>query len=108
MVFAYTFASPGTTTYANATADRYKSIFNIINEDDLVPQLPMSAWGFTRYGVNKPGSIENSYASDWDKLTGKTYAHAETAQTQVLTKLSAVSNDRNSCYVFPAIPVHLL
>ena len=101
-VFAYTFASPGTTTYANATADRYKSIFNIINEDDLVPQLPLSSWGFTRYGQVVSGSIENSYASAWDELTGKTYAHAETAQTQVLTKLSAVSNDRNACYVYPS------
>ena len=101
-VFAYAFATPGTTTYTGSEPARYDSIFNIINEDDLVPQLPLSSWGFTRYGQVISGSIENSYASDWDELTGKTYAHAETAQTQVLTKLSAVSNDRNSCYVYPS------
>ena len=101
-VFAYAFATPGTTTYTGSTPTKYDSIFNIINLDDFVPQLPLHDWGFTRYGQVVPGSIENSYASDWDELTGKTYVHAETAQTQALTKLSAISNDRNSCYVYPS------
>lgn len=45
-VFAYTFASPTSTKKSTAqTSTRYRCIFNIINRDDLVPELPLEAWG---------------------------------------------------------------
>ena len=101
-VFAYTFASPGTTTYANATADRYKSIFNIINEDDLVPQLPMSVWGFTRYGVPKTESIEKYYARRWDALVSGnlTYTSNKTNTENLVTTMAGIATGRNACYVY--------
>ena len=67
--------------------------------------LPMSAWGFNRYGVDKPGSIETSYASQWDALTGLEYVHAETAQEEVIAELSCICVDRHSCYAYPSAPV---
>ena len=39
-VFAYTFATPNTTTVNEETARSYTGIFNLINSDDLVPYLP--------------------------------------------------------------------
>lgn len=49
-VYVYTFASPRTTKEENA--DRYHSIFNIINPFDVVPMIPFPEWGFHRYGVD--------------------------------------------------------
>ena len=57
--YAYTFAAPNTTTVNNA--GDYKNIFNIINDDDIITYLPLSEWGFTKYGVVKSISVEENY-----------------------------------------------
>lgn len=49
-VFAYTFAAPGATRALDQHDEKYDNIFNVVNEADIVPQLPLSAWGFGRYG----------------------------------------------------------
>lgn len=49
-VCAYTFATPGTTRNSENGAARYGNIFNICNPADLIPQTPLSAWGYARYG----------------------------------------------------------
>ena len=49
-VYAYTFAPPCTTKEDNA--DRYHSIFNIINPFDVVPIIPFPEWRFHRYGTD--------------------------------------------------------
>ncbi|HIU69604.1 MAG TPA: VWA domain-containing protein [Candidatus Scubalenecus merdavium] len=46
--YVYTFAAPNTTTSPNASD--YQTIFNIVNTDDMVPFLPLKAWGFDKYG----------------------------------------------------------
>ncbi len=51
-VYAYTFAAPATTLASDARAERYGNIFNIANPSDLMPYLPLSAWGYERYGVD--------------------------------------------------------
>ena len=63
--FVYTYASPETTT--DLFYSDYRTIFNIVNTDDLVPQLPLKKWGFRRYGVTKSASIRDSYEGDWQK-----------------------------------------
>ena len=101
-VFAYCFATPGTTTSDDASATKYNSIFNIINEDDLVPQLPMSAWEFKRYGVNKPGSIENSYAGQWDAMVSGnvTYTSNKTNTANLVATMANIADGRDECYVY--------
>ena len=61
--FVYTFAAPNTTTKAETTTIAYTSIFNIVNSDDLIPYLPLDAWGFRKYGITKQYtiSIEENY-----------------------------------------------
>ena len=49
-VYAYTFATPRTTRENNA--DRYHSIFNMINPFDMVPMAPFPEWGFNRFGID--------------------------------------------------------
>ncbi|MEA5020165.1 MAG: lipase family protein [Gordonibacter sp.] len=50
-IYAYTFAAPGATREADQHSATYENIFNIVNESDIVPQLPLSIWGYGRYGT---------------------------------------------------------
>ena len=61
--YAYTFATPNSTTSVNA--GNYRNIFNIINEDDLIPYLPLSAWNFKNYGITKSISVNEYYEQKW-------------------------------------------
>jgi hypothetical protein len=57
--FVYTFAAPNTTTSTNIAS--YKTIFNIVNEDDFVIKVPFTEWGFGKYGTNKPEIVSQSF-----------------------------------------------
>ena len=60
--FTYTFAAPYATTHTNAGA--YRTVFNVVNSDDLVPYLPMYEWGFRKYGVTHTLSVNDLYEDD--------------------------------------------
>ena len=47
-VFAYTFATPRTTREAREGS--YGNIFNVVGRMDVVPQVPLRGWGYSRYG----------------------------------------------------------
>ncbi len=50
-VFVYTYATPA--TVRNDAAEReYPNIFNVLNPCDIVPRLPLSAWGYQRAGTD--------------------------------------------------------
>ncbi len=49
-VYAYTYATPNTTTDENATDTRYSGIFNFVNSEDFITHIPLKEWGFTKYG----------------------------------------------------------
>jgi len=72
-VYAYTFATPYNTANTEASAEKYDSIFNLVNANDFVPMLPMIEWGFTRYG--KTATVD---ASQWStqikNATGADYS----------------------------------
>lgn len=80
-VYAYTFAAPAVS--AGAAEEGYENIFNIINEADLVPWVPLPDWGYRRYGVDVPlpAAEEDGYDALFEKmdqqytaLTGQPYA----------------------------------
>ncbi|SFR71765.1 cellulose binding domain-containing protein [Anaeromicropila populeti] len=97
--FAYTYAAPNTTTAA--TAKNYKSIFNIMNSDDFVPYLPMTAWGFTRYGRTATVSLADNYESEWEKLTGIWDYNPDTYGMQdTINSLAKIAKDRVDCYKY--------
>ena len=93
--FSYGFATPRTTTASNAA--EYKTIFNIINSDDLVTELPLKNWGFTRYGSDKSASIASNYSAQWkNKLPFvSNYISANGEDTSYL---SGVAEDRTDLY----------
>lgn len=85
-VFAYTFATPTTTTNSiTDTAANNKNIFNIIHYGDLVTMLPLETWGYGRYGLDL-------------------YFRSETSQTKYaenqafLTKVNALIGGREAYY----------
>ena len=67
--FTYTFAAPNTTLDSNVSS--YKTIFNLINEDDFVPCLPIDTWGYSRYGKSTTSvSLADGYEDQWEFFTG--------------------------------------
>jgi len=54
-VFAYTFATPNVTTQANK---ELTNIYNFCFEDDFVPQVPLTEWGYDKNGIT---FIANAY-----------------------------------------------
>lgn len=59
-LYVYTFATPRTVRGAYA-GDRYGNIFNIVFETDVVPRVPLAAWGFERAGtdITLPGKASD-------------------------------------------------
>lgn len=70
-VFGYTFAAPNTTIAEDANSAKYDSIFNLVNEDDFVPCVPMSAWNFVRYGRTATLDMTSDRENEWHDLTDK-------------------------------------
>lgn len=107
-VFSYTFASPNTTTNPQWNDARYNSIFNIVNDDDFVPQLPMEDWDFNRYGITKDSiSIAEKYEIEWEELTGiGDYDPDTLCFNHTITTLRDIADNgngnynRNNCYEF--------
>lgn len=49
-IYCYTFATPEVTTFDISRDELYDNIFNIMNPSDMVPRLPLSSWGYERFG----------------------------------------------------------
>lgn len=64
-VYAYTFATPATLRYADALAD-LPNVFNFLNPADVVPKVPLKAWGYRRVGrdILLPGDGELGAAEE--------------------------------------------
>ncbi len=51
-VYAYTFAAPNCAADYQVEETNYENIFNILNPEDLVPKVPLTDWGYSRYGID--------------------------------------------------------
>lgn len=80
-VYGYTFAAPCVSV--NAVRKGYENIFNIVNDEDLVTQVPLKDWGYFRYGVDVSLPYGDSEGYDalfpemnrsFLELTGQDYA----------------------------------
>lgn len=74
-VRAYTFATPNTTTRKNS--DDYRSIFNLVKSDDVFTAIPLSGWGYHRYGTDivlgeEPSSPDEVRQVFWE-ITGEDF-----------------------------------
>lgn len=101
-VYAYTFASPTTTTASNAEDTTiYPGIFNVINKDDFVPCLPVSQWKFKHYGKSYNISIASNYEKEWESLTGiGDYNNDYFGMDDTLKAIAGIMKTRNNAYVY--------
>lgn len=80
-IYAYTFACPRTTLMSNAHDARYDNIFNVNNPSDMVPRLPLAAWGYTRFGKDlwlpEPGA--EGFDEKYDAMRAAFEANVGTA-----------------------------
>ena len=100
--YTYTFAAPNTTTVSESVAKSYDGIFNIVNDDDFVPCLPMADWSFRRYGKTSSGmSIETSYEKEWEKLTDIwDYNNDRFGMQDTIDTLADIVKQRDECYKY--------
>ena len=90
-VFAYTFATPNTTTSSSTSMSKYNCIFNFVNSQDLITYMPFSSWGFSRYGRTLTYSMSSSEQSTWTSLTGnETYGAATTSTLAQIERVIGV------------------
>ena len=69
-VYAYTFAAPSVVISDDCDAEQYQCIFNIVNSEDLVTWLPLTSWGFGRYGVTLKYTLGSNAEEEWCTQTG--------------------------------------
>ncbi|MCR4943015.1 MAG: lipase family protein [Clostridium sp.] len=101
-VYAYTFASPATTTASNAEdTNAYPGIFNVLNKDDLIPYLPTKQWGFKHYGKSYKISIASNYEKEWETLTDIwDYDNDYFGMDDTVNALAGIMKTRNDAYVY--------
>lgn len=101
-VFGYTFAAPNTTVSTSAGNAEYRSIFNLVNEDDFVPCVPMTAWNFRRFGVSATIDMTSSMENEWHDLVGKFWYNQMSAKNlnELVGKLAGVAKGWNACYTY--------
>ncbi len=98
--FTYTFATPYNTTDKDAL--EYKTIFNIVNKDDIITYLPLEKWGFKKYGTTRAVSVREYYASgnaegSFKWLTGVDY-NDDSGTQRTLDCFSAIVDTREQLY----------
>ena len=69
-LIAYTFAPSASTREASAGDARYHSIYNVENPTDLVPRVPLAAWGYRCYGttVSFPGTDDEGFDEAFEAM----------------------------------------
>jgi hypothetical protein len=114
-VYSYNFATPNQVennrdVYTNTKMpSQYDGIYNIVNADDLVPQLPLESWGFTKYGETRPlMSFTLEDEQEWIIKGVETDNPIDFKEYQISTNPSVedtiesfnkISNTRNGCYI---------
>ena len=73
-IYTYTFATPN--CYNKAIGDDSimdYNIFNIISSNDMVPKMPLSYWGYKKYGqvMVLPTYTHNDVATEFERITGR-------------------------------------
>ena len=97
-IFGYTFACPAVSKNAKTSL---KNIYNYNNPGDLISELPLSSWGFKRYGIDKPLYTEktkSAFLHSFCSITGLKYLGENNATSfvEALKLLAPTQKDYNS------------
>ncbi len=69
-IYTFTFASPSVTMKSEKDEEKYKRIFNIVNDEDFVTKCMIPRWGYGRYGTTLSLPNKNN-VSDYDIILKK-------------------------------------
>ncbi|MCL2564438.1 MAG: lipase family protein [Defluviitaleaceae bacterium] len=94
--FTYSFATPNITT--DTSAREYQTIFNIINEDDMIPLWPPVQWGFIRYGRDISLSVAD-FVEEFSELIRLRYFYYENMDS-IIRDFAALIPNREAMYDF--------
>lgn len=103
--YTYTFATPNNTTMSNA--GNYRTIFNVVNTDDIITFLPVEKWGFTKFGTTKSVCVEDYYENElgaeeegsWEWFIGEDYNNDGGTQ-RTLNYVAEIVNTREEMYIY--------
>lgn len=103
--FTYTFATPNTTVASDAAG--YKTIFNIVNKDDVIRAIPQENLGFSKNGKTLLVSISqnDSLSKKWyylcslerETITGF-YESSGAEKESTIEALELVAENRSAVY----------
>ena len=101
----YGFNTPETTTENDgAVLASYSTVFNVINGDDIVSKVPLTAWGFARYGQDKIYTVSESPEA-WNAYFGSTYVFPDPALVDALSQLLlGAASTRDALYAYDTDP----
>lgn len=81
-IYGYTFAAPNVAKVENNT---YLNIFNAVNPADIVTEIPLADWGYSKYGVTY-------LLPDEQQLNAEDLAAAKKALSQLTTMAPTVKD----------------
>lgn len=70
-VRAYTFASPN--TCVSVKGARYGCIYNLIRDEDFFARVPLTGWGYTKYGRTLSLSGSGDFEKRYRRISGEKY-----------------------------------
>ena len=88
-VFAYTFACPAVSKSEEVRSSGCENIFNFNSHDDLVPTVPLTNWGYVRYGVDQPDfetTVSQNFLNRFQQEQGEAYVGSQN-NTDYLTEI---------------------
>lgn len=101
-VYGYNFATPNQVETTDRQNIDVTGVFNIINKDDLIPNLPLKdKWNFNKYGNNTTLEFTSAMENKWNSRVTIWYNQAsQFTLNSVITAFSEISPTRNDCYNF--------
>lgn len=99
-VFSYNFATPNQVETSEKKDVAVSGVFNIVNNDDLIPKLPLNnPWNFYKYGYTIPINFTKNMENKWHNRVTCWYNQAsQYTLDSVIDAFSKISPTRNACY----------
>lgn len=72
--FTYTYATPTVVYNTEGNVD-CPGVHNILNGDDIVPMLPLTSWGYHRYGVDHSEKISGGHEQEWKEFNNTIFSY---------------------------------
>ena len=97
-IFGYTYACPAVKIGADTS---YSNIRNYNNPGDAIPELPLSRWGYERYGItinlSTQSDIYQNFEQRFKSVETKAYAGILNTDSFV-SAMQIIANDRSAFY----------